>query len=69
MMGRKDQRVATVRNQNVQRGQGGGKLVQEIPRKLKACEADTFQPPTELHGYRPSPAGQCRKSELFSVIV
>lgn len=41
-MGNKDHRVATVRNQNVQRGQGRGKLLQEVPGKLKACEADTF---------------------------
>lgn len=61
MMGNKDHRVATVRNQNVQRGQGRGKLLQEVPGKLKACEADTFKPPTELHHHRPSPAGQCRK--------
>lgn len=68
-MGCKDQRVATVRDQNVQRGQERGKLVQEVPMKLKACEADAFQPLTELPSHRPSLAGQCRKSELFSVTV
>lgn len=42
MMGNKDHRVAAVRDQNIQSGQGRRKLVQEVPRKLEACEADTF---------------------------